>query len=357
MGSAHVFVRGPPKAVDDVARSLFQDRNGCLCIDVGLIPQPEGDAVPDKQKLAIIVGDRTWIRYPPVQASTWVAVSFYYPSFPQIPTALLYSTHCLTGGGWSLDVMFFLLRATNKLADPLGRPVVIEGVGPVGAAHFMGWMPGPIPVVSLGGVGSLVDLEHLFTNGLIDPKPRDSSQEDLDVTADMLARMEPTWLFVRNQTLIQQKTEQMNRYQDQIQKLKNTVSAREATIKKLRDDSKDLQSQLAQGVSDEQAVSRRKDISNQQWARLGRALVNTYDPEAAAADRPPADLPVQLRSGNVTYPPRIPCPHTPHANLPPASDEAATDLSSAGRRDRTSSAVCRAKAKYTGLPNVDVFLL
>jgi len=198
--------------------------------------------------------------------------------------------------------MFFLLRATNLLVDPLGRPVVIEGGGPVGAAHFMGWMPGPIPVVALGGEGSLEDLEHMFGNALIDPKPRDCSLEDLDVTADMLARMEPTWLFVRNQTLIQQQTDQMDRYQVQISKLQKIVTTRDQTIKNIRSANKDLEKQLAE----EQAVSRRKNNSNLQWARLGKAVVSSYDPIAAQAERPPTELPTQLHSVGVQYPSRCP---------------------------------------------------
>lgn len=67
--AVRVFIRGPPKAVDDIVQTLFQDRSGGFCIDVGLIPQPEGDAVPDNQKLAIVVGDRSWIRYPPVRTT------------------------------------------------------------------------------------------------------------------------------------------------------------------------------------------------------------------------------------------------------------------------------------------------
>jgi len=202
--------------------------------------------------------------------------------------------------------MHFLLRATNLLVDPLGRPVVIEGGGPVGAAHFMGWMPGPIPVVALGGEGSLADLEHMFGNALMDPKPRDCSLEDLDVTADMLARMEPTWLFVRNQTLIQQQTDQMDRYQVQISKLQKMVTIRDQTIKKLRSTHKELEKQLAAGMSEEQAVSRRKNSSNLQWARLAKAVVGSYDPIAAQAERPPTELPSHLHSAGVQYPSRGP---------------------------------------------------
>jgi len=90
----------------------------------------------------------------------------------QIPPALLYSTHCLVGGGWGLEMMNFLLRVTSTVADLLGRPVVMEGDGPVAAAHFMSWMPGPIPVVSLGGKGTLTELEQMFANAVVDPEPR-----------------------------------------------------------------------------------------------------------------------------------------------------------------------------------------
>jgi len=48
------------------------------------------------------------------------------------------------------------------------------------------WMPGHIPVVSLGGDGSLLDIEQMSANAHIDQKPRDSSVEGLQVTADML---------------------------------------------------------------------------------------------------------------------------------------------------------------------------
>lgn len=66
MGSAVIFICLSPKAVDEVAACLYKERPYCVCIDHGLIPQPKGEAVPDKEKLTIMVGDLSWIRYPPV---------------------------------------------------------------------------------------------------------------------------------------------------------------------------------------------------------------------------------------------------------------------------------------------------
>jgi len=99
VNAVRVFIRGPPKAVDDIVQSLFQDRNEGFCIDVGLIPQPEGDAVPDKEKLAIVVGDRSWIQYPPVRPP--VDQSFLPgPLLSVSDSNRVAVQHALSDGGW-----------------------------------------------------------------------------------------------------------------------------------------------------------------------------------------------------------------------------------------------------------------
>lgn len=112
--------------------------------------------------------------------------------------------------------MNFLLRVTSPTEDPLGRPIVMEGDGPVAAAHFMSWMPGPILVVSMGGKGTLTELEQMFANAVVDPKPRDTSPACLDTTQVTLHQMEPKWLFIRNHNREQQQQEQLSRFEDAI---------------------------------------------------------------------------------------------------------------------------------------------
>jgi len=135
VGSAVIFIHGSPKAVDEAAACLYKERLDCVCIDAGLIPQPKGEAVPDKEKLTVIVGDLSWIRYPPVRSDPCHLYHCVF-LFPDPTGAAL--RHALFGRcSWSLEMMNFLLRVTSTVADPLGRPVVMEGDGPVAAAYFM----------------------------------------------------------------------------------------------------------------------------------------------------------------------------------------------------------------------------
>jgi len=147
----------------------------------------------------------------------------------------------------------------------------------------------------------------MFANAVVDPKPRDTNPADLDTTQSMLHRMEPTWLFIRNHNLAQQHEEQLSRYEDSILKLRQTVEACDDTIKRLRVHTRDFQAAVDRGMSDEQVASRRKNIDNQNWPKIGRAVVRAYDSVAAEADRPPTELPDQFLSARVVYSSRSLC--------------------------------------------------
>jgi len=100
--------------VDDIVQSLFQDRSGGLCIDVGLIPQPEGDAVPDKQKLAIVVGDRSWIRYPPVRTPVEECFLAY-----TVPLGRRFQPRCCTARIVRLGMVGAWTSCTSSCEPPI----------------------------------------------------------------------------------------------------------------------------------------------------------------------------------------------------------------------------------------------
>jgi len=227
------------------------------------------------------------------------------------------------------------------------RPVVMEGDGPVAAAHFMSWMPGPIPWCPWAARGGgLTELEQLFANAVLDPKPRDTSPADLDAVQVMLHQMEPMWLFVRNQNRETQHQEQLSRYEDAIHKLKRTVEARDDTVRRLRLDTKELQNAVDRGGSDEQLASRRHRQSEVGEAgSSGGAGVR----QRGSGGRPSTDRtsgPIPGRPGAVLS----------QLVVPPRSQTSAPGVgrgndrqSSGGQRTRKAAAATRVQPKATGL--------